>query len=139
MSLTKHLLLALLFITTSTVHANPNLVVHCPSEIQITEKLTSPISGWRLFAPSVIHKLSGIELYEGDPYELASLKPDSTTREKAEWHFQPTSSIYVVCQYSATSLQLTQPLPRNIIGCTLSYNLMVQGDHGFVPERLVCR
>lgn len=123
----------------SIARANPTFTLHCPKEITVSEKLTSTYADWQEFLPLIKHYLSGIELYDGAPENSMSLKPDVTTSQKSVWHLEPGRSIYAVCRYNGTAVQLTQVLPQNLTSCTLKYDTRIKGDSGFIPVETVCQ
>lgn len=123
----------------SIARANTTFTLNCPKEITISEKLTTTYPQWREFLPVVKHYLSGIELYDSDPENLMSLKPDVMSDQKSVWRLEPERSVYVVCRYNATGVQLTQTLPPNITSCTVDYDTHIKGDNGFVPMKMSCR
>ena len=114
-------------------------VPNCPTEIQTSQKLLKSFENWRPFQLVTSHSLSQIELYDGKPEELAVLKPDSQSDEKAVWSFRRGSTNYIACRYSDTNVQLTALLPKEMTRCTVWYNKNVRNMYGEgVPQRVLC-
>ncbi len=139
-NLKKSFIAVIFFGVVSFAHAHSVYVAKCPPAINVTQKLVDSFSDWHLFNPPTQHYLSHVEMYSGNPAELASLKPDFSNSDKTIWSFQQDSKNYIVCEYNDTSIKLTQLLPPGITTCTIWYKKYQRNKSGNgVPDRVVCQ
>ena len=105
----------------------------CPQAITTKQSATSTPQGWTAFArdpwgnagsPEAVtlkSAFSKIELYDGEPKEIADLKPDN---EIDTWSFgkaQPGDRpIFMACVYGSTHVRLVRQLPKAIKQCRAS-------------------
>jgi len=105
--------------------------VACPNKIVTSQKIVGGAPGWKEFVrPDGNAKLprwsyvSGINLYSGDPKNIAQLKPDDENAKEASWSFSTPSSpdrpLYMACIYFDTRIQFIKALPLNVRKCTSS-------------------
>jgi len=110
------------------IHA---LEIRCPEKIITTQTLAKQESSWQEFVRPISlsgvdennwSRLSRISLYDGDPKDIAELKPDDESAQKSAWSFTEPSlanrPIYVSCVYSSTRIEFIKALPLNIKKCT---------------------
>ncbi|MGE6116386.1 STY0301 family protein [Aeromonas salmonicida] len=89
-----------------------SLQFDCPQSIDTRQQLLSQPRGWQAVA-----------LFDGDPGELAQLKPDNG--DNAETHYWSLDSrnprpFYLVCHYRGTAITLQQALPPGINYCRVN-------------------
>jgi hypothetical protein len=105
----------------------------CPDSITTQQAAVAPSPGWTVFArdpwgnagsPGTVKLKSGlskIELYDGEPKEIADLKPDN---EIDTWTFgkpQPGDRpTFMACVYGDTHVRLVKELPKGIRKCRAS-------------------
>lgn len=120
-----------------------SLQVDCPPQIESRQQLLSPTTGWQGMtrdwegkpSQTLRHRLEALALFDGEPGELAQLKPDNG--DSAETHYWSLTGdgarpLYLVCYYQGSSITLQQPLPSGITYCRVN-----QTDWG--PSGLICR
>lgn len=106
------------------------LEIKCPKEITTHQSLVEPVADWQEFVrPSFSDqnsKLSHfyrIDLYAGDPKEIAQLKPDDENAINHTWSFsEPAPAkipIYMSCVYHDTRIEVIKALPLNVKECTV--------------------
>jgi hypothetical protein len=105
------------------------LEIRCPEKIVTTQTLVKQESGWQEFVRPTLSGAnennwsipSRIALYDGNPKEIAELKPDDSAK-KSTWRFTEPSPanrpIYMSCVYSNTRIEFIKALPLNIKKCT---------------------
>ncbi|WP_083191020.1 STY0301 family protein [Legionella jamestowniensis] len=127
-----------LILTSSSPLALANEISFCPKNIEVSEQLVKLPPKWESFATHSVHFLNAISIYSGHPRELASLKPAIRSKEKSTWFFSLDDTIYIVCEYRDTGIQLTQKLPAKMRYCDVFYDLTAQGGRGFIPTHIKC-
>ncbi|MGH8456212.1 MAG: STY0301 family protein [Stenotrophobium sp.] len=123
----------------------PCLELRCPDEVLTRQSPVQDVAGWTPFvrdydstagdprtqALALHSPFAGIELYSGEPSELAQLKPDDDLARQPEWTLGPLAPadlpVYLACTYAGTQVRLVRVLPRDVKKCR---------DHG--NGRLVC-
>jgi hypothetical protein len=91
--------------------------VECPAEL----KAPATAGG-----KATVHRLQSVDVFDGDPRELASLVPDEQPgrgRPLAIWKFAPVRerALWLACGYRGTSSTVTQELPAATSQCKASY------------------
>ncbi|KGP63312.1 hypothetical protein EP47_09270 [Legionella norrlandica] len=113
-------------------------IPQCPKEINTLEHIQTSPQGWETLTGIKNNYLSRVSFYSGHPKSQASLKPNHSNKRKSEWKFSPYDTIYIVCHYNQTGIELTQQLPQKIKSCTVTYNLNAKGPYGFLPQKISC-
>ena len=121
-----------------------SLQFDCPPAIDTRQQLLSQPLGWQAVArnnqgeagQTLSHRLDNLALFDGDPGELAQLKPDNGDND--ETHYWSLDSrnprpFYLVCHYGGTAITLQQALPPGINYCRVN-----QTDHDQL-RGLICR
>ncbi|MGL5588478.1 MAG: STY0301 family protein, partial [Aeromonas veronii] len=107
-------------------------------------QLLTPQQGWQAFTrnddgkpdETLSHRLDNLALFDGDPAELAQLKPDNGDSDEIHYWSQLDSSLrplYLVCRYQNSAITLQQALPVGISYCRVN-----QRDR-YTLLGLVCR
>ena len=105
-----------------------SLTFSCPPAITTQQQVAeSGPAGWKAVARDsggnpvslVQNALERLSLFDGEPGELADLKPDNgdSEHEAAYWSQLDGSQLYLVCHYRGTEVTLQQPLPAAIASC----------------------
>jgi hypothetical protein len=105
--------------------------IACPGKIVTSQKLMERAPGWKEFVrpdggakPRRWSRVSRIDLYDGDPKEIAQLKPDDEDAKEDSWSFNapspPERPLYMACVYFDTRIQFIKALPLNVRKCTSS-------------------
>lgn len=115
-----------------------NYSPQCPASINTVEKINNPPQGWEPMVSSADNYLAGVSFYSGHPEEQASLKPESINKKQAMWTFSQDEAIYILCHYNQSGIDLSQALPANTTKCTVLFNTNVQGERGFIPQKIEC-
>ncbi|KTD75285.1 hypothetical protein Lwal_3326 [Legionella waltersii] len=110
----------------------------CPKEINALEHIQTSVKGWETLKGIKNNFLSSISFYSGHPKQQASLKPNSINSKQAKWSFSPNETIYILCQYNKSGIELTQQLRPKTKNCTVLFNPHVQGDQGYLPKEIQC-
>jgi hypothetical protein len=115
----------------------------CPAEIRTGQELKSDAKDWDVFIDTANerHPLSGVSYYDGPPRELAQLAPDRSDKRGDSWTFparEKGRSIWQVCRYSDTSIQLSRKIPDRIKTCRVSFQKGVTVDGRPAPAAVVC-
>ncbi|WP_019216727.1 STY0301 family protein [Legionella tunisiensis] len=110
----------------------------CPKEIDAMETLMNTYPGWSQIVSKGSYYLNSIAFYAGDPKDLANLKPDIANRKMAKWSFSPKDTIYIVCAYNQTAIQLAQALPAKITRCEITFDQTIMSEGGFIPKKVTC-
>lgn len=110
------------------------LSVECPATINTEQQIPTAPSGWQAMVRDpagqptrqTTHYLDGLTLFDGEPGELASLKPDNgdaddTPQAPHRWSGLQSARLYLVCHYRGTAATLQQPLPAHLTSCTVSH------------------
>lgn len=114
----------------------------CPDEIDTTQKIANNVMGWDAFVDRQYNGiLESVSLYDGNPSQLADLKPDNgdTDETDLKWDFGATmKNLWMRCNYAHTRITLTQKLPDGYIKCTAERDkdMSVSGQPVF--KKLVC-
>lgn len=124
--------------TLTSAFATTQFSPECPKEIIMSQHIHSTPAGWRSINSNAHYYLNYIAMYSGKPEELASLKPDFITKSKSTWNFSPHETIYIVCGYNQTAIQLTKPLPKQTRRCMVWFDQKIKSDYGFIPEKIIC-
>ncbi|MEG0009650.1 MAG: STY0301 family protein [Aeromonas sp.] len=108
-----------------------SLQFDCPPQIESRQQLLSTPAGWQGMSrdasgqPSerLSHRLDNLSLFDGDPAELAQLKPDNG--DSSETHYwsldkSNTHPFYLVCHYQDSAIRLQQALPSGISYCRVN-------------------
>lgn len=113
----------------------------CPSSIDVKpQQLASTVPGWTVSSYSGKHVLWSVELYDGNPKEMADLIPDGNNRQKRVWNFKdPASTFWVQCHYTRTTIVLERPLPRTVKSCVLTFEQGSSLDGENVIKQMMCR
>lgn len=120
-----------------------SLQFDCPPRIASHQQLLAPTAGWQGVSrdwegkPSqtLHHRLVALALFDGEPGELAQLKPDNGDSDAIHyWSLRGDGvrPLYLVCHYQDSAITLQQPLPSGITYCRVN-----QTDWG--PSGLICR
>ena len=107
------------------------LEITCPEKITTSQKLIERAPGWKEFVrpdgdakPRRWSHVSRIDLYDGDPKEIAQIKPDDEGAKEDSWRFSapspPLRPLYMACVYFDTRIQFIKELPLNVKKCTSS-------------------
>ena len=115
----------------TTLALAASLQFDCPATIETRQQLLTPQQGWQAFTrnddgkpdETLSHRLDNLALFDGDPAELAQLKPDNGS-------LRP---LYLVCRYQNSAITLQQALPVGISYCRVN-----QRDR-YTLLGLVCR
>lgn len=110
----------------------------CPKEINTLEHIQTSPKGWETLKEIENNYLGNVSFYSGHPKAQASLKPLLINKKKAEWKFSTRDTIYIVCHYNQTGIELTQQLPEKTKGCTVIFNQNIRGAFGFLPQKITC-
>jgi hypothetical protein len=108
------------------------LDIACPEKIVTTQVLGESVVGWKEFVRPGREAEKGhwsrpsrIDLYYGDPKDIAQLVPDN---EEDIWTFSrpstPERPIYMACVYSDTYVQFVKALPPNIKKCIANQGVL---------------
>lgn len=114
----------------------------CPEEIETTQKIAKTEIGWDVVAdPQYNAILEGISLYDGNPKELADLKPDNVETDDIDlsWDFGATmKNLWLRCNYAHTRLTVAKKLPDGYRKCTAGRDpdISVSGQPAF--KKLTC-
>lgn len=121
-----------------------SLQFDCPPRIESRQQLLSTHSGWQGVsrvlagqpAERLSHRLDNLSLFDGDPAELAQLKPDNGDSSEAHyWSLDKRNPrpFYLVCHYQDSSITLQQALPSGVSHCR------VNETGPYEPIGLICR
>lgn len=114
--------------------------ISCPESVETKQELTASYGKWQpSLARKMPHYLTGYDLYDGPPEQLAQLKPDTadTNSTYTEWTFDPTArqNLFVACTYSGTYYLLIQKLPlEKLSRCRFEYD-----EINNFPQKLECK
>ncbi|WP_227095408.1 STY0301 family protein [Aeromonas veronii] len=128
----------------TTLALAASLQFDCPATIETRQQLLTPQQGWQAFTrnddgkpdETLSHRLDNLALFDGDPAELAQLKPDNGDSDEIHYWSQLDSSLrplYLICRYQNSAITLQQPLPVGISYCRVN-----QRDR-YTLLGLVCR
>jgi len=122
--------------------------VVCPEFIETNQVLATPVQGFVPFlrqghakTVALNNRVAGVELYSGDPNDLAELVPDNVDdndfpKGGVQWSLDPASQdkypIYVSCTYSQTVVRLVKMVRTKVNAC--KYNLPTHD----APTKVVC-
>lgn len=117
--------------------------VTCPPSISVKQLLPETEPGWTARVDTINKPmvLESIELYDGPPEELASLKPDNgdSEDEVMVWTLPPSSrGYYVECRYANTAVTFSQKLPIEPRECHLTYEKQVRVSGLPAVQSMVC-
>jgi len=117
----------------------------CPSTIRVRQELSASVAGWTPMQSDAPAQLAGITFYDGPPAEKASLVYDQMTnagrKQIASWRFAPGASrpIWVSCNYSGTTVELTRSLPSKTTSCEVTYDPQQQISGLPLIEKITCK
>jgi hypothetical protein len=98
--------------------------IHCPQTVSVRQVATDVPAGWTAGVGAAPVQLAGVTFFDGKPEEEASLVYDrrgpTRTGTSAVWTFQRSAHIWLSCNYAATSVVLSKPLPP-VTQCTVFY------------------
>lgn len=115
----------------------------CPETITSYQQLADPAPGWTGFSrdyggtagnPAVERlknhsAFSHIEVYDGEPKELADLMPDNGVDT---WSFEAPSPsdrpLYMACVYGDTFVRLVKRLPADVVKCRAAKDGVLRCD-----------
>lgn len=108
-----------------------SLQFDCPPQIESRQQLLTRPQGWQEMtrdlagqpSQSLHHRLDNLSLFDGEPGELAQLKPDNG--DSQETHFwsldgSQTRPLYLVCHYRDSAITLQQALPPGLRYCRVN-------------------
>ncbi|MGL5497545.1 STY0301 family protein [Aeromonas sobria] len=115
----------------TTLALAASLQFDCPPAIEVSQQLLTPQQGWQAVTrnasgeqrDSLSLQLDNLALFDGDPAELAQLKPDNGDNDEAHYWSQLESSLrplYLVCRYQHSAITLQQALPAGISYCRVN-------------------
>lgn len=115
----------------TTLALAASLQFDCPPAIEVSQQLLTPQQGWQAFTrndngkqdETLSHRLDNLALFDGDPAELAQLKPDNGDNDETHYWSQLESSLrplYLVCRYQHSAITLQQALPAGISYCRVN-------------------
>jgi hypothetical protein len=115
----------------TTLALAASLQFDCPPAIEVSQHLLTPQQGWQAFTrnddgkqdETLSHRLDNLALFDGDPAELAQLKPDNGDNDETHYWSQLESSLrplYLVCRYQHSAITLQQALPAGISYCRVN-------------------
>jgi hypothetical protein len=117
----------------------------CPSTIRVRQELVAAVAGWSAMQNDSPVQLAGITFYDGPPAEKASLAYDQITKagrkQVATWRFATEAgrATWVSCNYSGTTVELTQSLPSKTTSCEVSYDPRQQIAGLPLIEKITCK
>jgi hypothetical protein len=117
----------------------------CPSTIRVRQELAAPVAGWTPLLDDAPVQLAGITFYDGPPAEKASLVYARMTKagrkQIAQWRFTPEAghAMWVSCNYSGTTIQLTKSLPSKTTSCEVTYDPEQQIAGLPLIEKISCK
>lgn len=117
----------------------------CPSTIHVRQELAASVAGWTPMQNDVPVQLAGITFYDGPPAEKASLVYDQMTKagrkQVATWQFAAEAGhpIWVSCNYSGTTVELTRSLPSKTSACEVTYDTQQQIAGLPLIEKTTCK
>ena len=116
---------------------------YCPKTISSKQTLDSVPSGWTATAHKAEQALAGITFFDGPPEQEASLVYDSYTKgktaDRAIWHFDRSSHIWVSCSYQGSTIVLSKALPASTTECRVTYSSRVHVDGYPEIKEVVCK
>lgn len=115
----------------TTLALAASLQFDCPPAIEVSQQLLTPQQGWQAVTrnangeqrDSLSLRLDNLALFDGDPAELAQLKPDNGDSDEIHYWSQLDSSLrplYLVCRYQNSAITLQQALPVGIRYCRVN-------------------
>lgn len=110
----------------------------CPETIKTIEQIKETPQDWESIKGTEHNYLSGVSFYSDHPDKMASLKPELATSKRALWEFSPQELIYLVCHYNKSGIELTKPLLKKTIKCSVTYNQNLMGERGYLPDKIQC-
>jgi len=118
--------------------------VGCPAQISTIQTLARPVSGWSERKDPSPNVLAGLTFYDGRPEEQASLAPDEKhvkgkLVESWELFPNPPRQNWLECIYAGTSIKLARPLPKEIRGCTVTFDEKQTVDGYPLIEKIACK
>jgi len=118
--------------------------VGCPAQIVTTQSLTKAVPGWTDRKDASPNVLAGLTFYDGRPEEQASLAPDEKhVRGKLveTWELfpNPPRQNWIECVYAGTSIKIAKPLPKEIRGCTVTFDEQEHIDGYPKIEKIACK
>jgi len=118
--------------------------VGCPAQIVTTQTLAKAVPGWTDRKDTSPNVLAGLTFYDGRPEEQASLAPDEKhvkgkLVESWELFPNPPRQNWLECVYAGTSIKIAKPLPKEIRGCTVTFNEQQTIDGYPQIEKIVCK
>lgn len=137
MNYSHYILLSFLLILINPLYAI-TYKPQCPKEINALENIQTSPEGWETLKGIKNNFLSNITFYSGHPSQQASLTPNSINSKKATWSFSPNDTIYIVCQYNKSGLELTQQLRRKTKHCIVQFDPSVRTDQWYLPKDIQC-
>ena len=128
----KRLLASLLLAALAIGASADSLVIECPQTISVMEVAAkAPPRAWKPLRSVALREFSYLEVFDGHPYEKASLIPDqlpSPAATSATWRFPlGTKNVWLSCSYRATGATLAWRLPDGVRRCTAAYRLVAEG------------
>jgi hypothetical protein len=117
----------------------------CPATIRVRQELSAPVAGWTPMQNDAPVQLAGITFYDGTPAERASLVYDQMTKvdrkQIASWRFAADAAhaIWVSCNYSGTTVELTRSLPSQTTSCEVTYDPQQQISGLPRIEKITCK
>jgi len=118
--------------------------VGCPAQIYTTQTLAKAVPDWTERKDASPNVLAGLTFYDGRPEEQASLAPDEKHvkgRLVESWEFfpNPPRQNWLECVYAGTSIKIARPLPKEIRGCTVTFDEQQTVDGYPVIEKIACK
>jgi hypothetical protein len=118
--------------------------VGCPAQIVTSQTLTKAVPGWTERKDTSPNVLAGLTFYDGRPEEQASLAPDEKhvkgkLVESWELFPNPPRQNWIECVYAGTGIKLARPLPKEIRGCTVTFDEKQTVDGYPLIEKIACK
>lgn len=114
----------------------------CPSNLEVQQRAAAP-EGWNASYSEQGPRLIGVALFDGQPANRASVKPNLRRQSGRETHlvwnltYSPRS-YYLQCQYDRTTALISAPLPAGTRGCEVVLDREASAG-GTAVKRMVCR
>lgn len=116
--------------------------VTCPESIEVTPTLSSPAAPWTVEASTRRVYLQRVDMYDGHPKAMASLKPDeknTSTIHEVRWEFDKPRdyTVWAACGYSDTTALLVMPLSDAVARCVARYEI-VKSRQRYLLKQIEC-
>ena len=95
-------------------------LIACPPHLQVETGDTPVVpQGWTLRPERQTHFLRGADLFEGDPAELAQLRPEEDRRARREWWdiYDNGRPYFLICRYEGLEAGIQGEVPRAAKRC----------------------